>query len=156
MSDLLFEDFSDVITHNGIEGQFKSGVANDVAQAFQRSNLSPTLIAFRAKNAFVEVMKFPNLCLGVQLSANSPVDLQIPSGVRAIRFFGDGDYWVSRNGRAQIPGAPVGEESPNLQFEMTGIYRPEGIIFYLDQGASFSVISASNNRLVSVMCWSEE
>lgn len=107
------------------------------------------LAALRAQCPFLQILPFPNSILSFLLVANTAQDINLPPNTKFILIAGDGDYWVARNGVAVIP-ATTGDSDRE---HTTGVmYKPNGILFYVEEMQNFSVIAATGVKL-SVSCF---
>lgn len=105
---------------------------------------NPKLMALRAQNPFIHVMPFPNEVVALALQANVPTDINLPEGTKMVRFSGNGDYYVSRKGNAELPTA----QNPGGG----SVYKPEGAYYYTEEIKQFSVI-AQNACNLTVQCF---
>lgn len=93
---------------------------------FSQRVFNKKLMALRAQNPFIQIMPLPNHGTTVQLVPGIPQDITIPTGAKLAYFSGDGLYYMSRNGNAQVPSATQDKESSSLMnFEQFAIYVEE-------------------------------
>jgi hypothetical protein len=70
---------------------------------------------------------------------------------------GDGDYYVARNGSANVPttGNANADMLTNEGAEHA-VYRPEFAFLYLGGVNALSVVSATTGRIVQLLFWKGE
>lgn len=110
---------------------------------------NPKLMALRCQNPFIDIMPFPNKVVSVLLAAGVPQDITIPSQAKLVRFSGNGEYYVSRNGNAQIP-----DGTPNTS-DSGSIMNPENNYWYVEEIQSLSVVSAIASVRLTVEFFSQ-
>lgn len=95
------------------------------------------LAALRAQNPFVEIEQWPEPCTYV-LTANQSKDINIPTHAKMMRFSGNGNYFVTRNGNAFIP---TGDKTDNGDGV---VFKPEWAWFHCEEIRSVSVIAQAD------------
>lgn len=106
------------------------------------------LDTLRLKMPWVPIELFPSLIRTAFMAvANTPVDINVPTGAAIVRFYGPGDFFVSIGGRAVVPIAGGDVESASL-------YKPNGY-FYIGGAKQISVVSAAANAIVQAGFWSK-
>lgn len=146
-SGLAEYDLSD--TFNEQTRQFSDGTSaqyRGLVTPFTDSNSANLLITrqerllqLRANNPFVPILMFPSTAKAAVLLAGVAQDIPIPSGAKYVVLRGNGDYWVSVNGNAQVPAASVGLTDDGI----ASIYRPDGVVYFCEEINSLSVVSAA-------------
>lgn len=116
-----------------------------VDTAYLAQTFNPKLMAIRAQLPFVSIMPLPNSSVSVQLAANAAQDITFPEGTKVVMFQGDGTYYVSRNGQAQIPNSTTPDGSGSIM-------NPEYTFFYVEEIKSVSVIAPAQTHL-TVHCF---
>jgi hypothetical protein len=104
------------------------------------------LMALRAQFPFLPVMPFPRSLVTAVLAANTPQDLQLADGTTVVRFFSDGDFYLSVGGAAVVP------TSTNVQTAFS-LYMPTGVLWYARGLRTVSVVSATADRVVQAHCY---
>lgn len=104
------------------------------------------LMALRAQLPFMQIMPLPNTVLNILLAANVAQDIQIPDQTKLLKFRGDGNYYVSRNGAAQIPD---GTDNTKLS---GSIMVPEDVFYYVEGLINISIISLAGCKL-TIQCF---
>lgn len=120
------------------------------AQSIMASSMfNAPLASLRAQNPFVTIEQWPGV-ISAKLLAGVAQDVNLPSGCKMIRFKGNGDYFVTRNGNAVIPARAFAADGGG-----DGVmYKPEsGWIFTGEDIKQFSVISVADSLLsISYIC----
>lgn len=122
-----------------------NGAVNCATDSLAHRMSNPKLMALRAQNPFIQILPFPNEVVTLALSANTSTDINLPEGTKFIKFSGNGEYYVSRKGNAEIPATSVRSSGDSL-------LNPEDCYFYVEEIRQFSVIAPLNMRL-SVQCF---
>jgi hypothetical protein len=112
---------------------------------FAKRMSNPKLTALRAQLPFIPIMPFPNTSLSYALTADVPLDINLPSGTKLVMFSGNGEYFISRNGRAEIP---IGDGSSG------NVMNPEFFMWYVEEINQFSAIAPFDCRL-TVHCFQQ-
>lgn len=107
-------------------------------------NAETDLAFLRQMYPFVPIMPFPNFCRAVALAANTNTDVQCGNH-SLVKFKGNGDYYVSMQGRASVP--IIGDPSSGNQ----SIYKPEDEWFYIGGVSQISLIAPGADIVVNVM-----
>lgn len=111
------------------------------------------LNTLRRQNHFVNISQFTNKAIACVLVPNEPIDINLPTGTKMIRFNSDGFFTVSRNGRAQLPPASlitgqadsdIGSFCPNFQ-----------TWYYVEEIQQLSIVSDLQVR-ISIECISQQ
>lgn len=97
------------------------------------------LAALRAQNPFVTITQWPSV-MAFALTAGVAVDIDLPDGVKMILFSGNGEYFVTRNGRAQLPTGSHTQGDGALM-------NPEWGWIHAEEIRSISVIAPQDMRL---------
>lgn len=132
--------------------QNKSGTVNEeligdvraTMNNFAARMFNPKLAALRAQNPFVSILPFPDMVKNVSLTANVPQDVTFDSGVKMVRFSGNGEYYVSRRGNAQIPDGLIQDSG--------SVMNPEDAFYYVEDIQQVSIV-APNACRVTVHCY---
>lgn len=121
---------------------------NNVAfDNFSHRMANTKLMALRAQNPFITILPFPNESVSLFLAANIPTDINLPSGTKMLMFSGNGEYFVSRKGKAEIPAL-------NSQVSTGSIMNPEFCFFYVEEISQMSAIAPFDMRL-TVHCFTQ-
>jgi hypothetical protein len=117
--------------------------------AFRMSNAP--LSALRAQNPFLAILPFANTAIGLILPANTPTDVNLPRGTKFIYISGSDEYYISRNGQAQIP---TEVNTNNGTASRNGSYQnPEGFFIYVEEMEQFSIVAVNANTRISIACY---
>jgi hypothetical protein len=131
-------------TENEIENDRRDMLA-DFAQRMS----NPKLSALRAQNPFLPIVPFPNSIINVMLPANGyPVDIYLPEGTKYINIRSTGEYFVSRNGNAQIPTSSISNDGRGCSFDSAHFV-------YVEELRSFSIVSSVANNAVCISCYQQ-
>lgn len=111
-----------------------------------------SLSALRAQNPFIPMLPWPGSVIAGKLVANAAQDIQLPEGTKMIRMRGENgkDYWVTRNGAAQIPGTtpdPLAD-----RYSAGAMMTPNDRYFYTEDIRQLSMIAAQDT-LFSIECF---
>lgn len=148
---VIFEDREAHLEGRDQTAQIEAAIGRDI----NVEDIDMLKMAIQAKNPFVPMLSWPTHCVSVLLvNALQAYDFNAPSGTRYVMFFGDGDYWVTRLGSAQVPSG--GAFNADDAYTIGACYRPEGMAWFTRGKANFSIVSRSPNRNVSMMCFLEE
>lgn len=112
---------------------------------FAKRMSNPKLTAIRAQLPFIPIMPFPNTSLSFALTANKSVDINLPSGTKLVMFSGNAEYYISRNGNAEIP---TGSGSVGV------VMNPEFFLWYVEEVNQMSAIAPFDMRL-TVHCFQQ-
>jgi hypothetical protein len=135
---------SNARAENEVENDKRDMLAN-YAQRMSNPNLS----ALRAQNPFLSIVPFPNSIINVMLPAGgSPVDVFLPEGTKYINIRATGEYFVSRNGNAQIPTSTISNDGRGCSFDSSQYV-------YVEELHSFSIISSVANNAVCISCYQQ-
>ena len=128
-----------------IEGVLNN--ANETAsQSLSQRMYNPKLMALRTQNPFISIMPFPNESVGLALSAGVAQDINLPEGTKMVMFSGNGEYYVSRKGIAQVP---------TLNDPFTGsIMNPEFSFMYVEEIRQLSAVAPYDMKL-TVHCYTQ-
>lgn len=111
------------------------------AQNLAQRISNPKLSALRAQNPFLPIVPFPNTSVIVTLTANTPINIDIPDQAKffnvrsALAAGGTPLVFCSRNGQAQVPGATADATTGSVAF------APDTFI-YCEEIKQFSIVSA--------------
>jgi hypothetical protein len=131
-------------TENEIENDRRDMLA-DFAQRMS----NPKLSALRAQNPFLPIVPFPNSIINVMLPAGGPaVDIYLPEGTKYINIRSTGEYFVSRNGNAQIPTSNISNDGRGCSFDSSQYV-------YVEELRSFSIVSSVANNAVCISCYQQ-
>ncbi len=109
----------------------------------QVQNIEADLMMVRAEMPFLPVMRWPTATRTAFMAvANTPADIQIPSGAVLVKLSGPGDWYASFQGLAQVPSATVSGEAGAL-------YKPDDAWYYCGGKAALSVVSSAVNGIVT-------
>lgn len=118
------------------------------ARNFAQRMSNPKLSGLRAQNPFVSLVPFPNSVINVLLgAAGTAVDINLPEGTKFINIRSTSEYFVSRNGNAQIPTAAVATNG-SCSFD------PSQYI-YVEEIKQFSIISTGANNAICISCYQQ-
>jgi hypothetical protein len=135
---------SNARAENEVEKDKRDMLAN-YAQRMSNPNLS----ALRAQNPFLPIVPFPNSIINVMLPAGgSPIDVFLPEGTKYINIRATGEYFVSRNGNAQIPTSTISNDGRGCSFDSSQYV-------YVEELHSFSIISSVANNAVCISCYQQ-
>lgn len=129
------------------DGELIAEQFTSVEENYAHRMFNPKLMALRTQLPFIPIMPFPNESLAYLLLAGVAQDINLPSGTKAVMFSGNGEYYVTRKGRAQIPTA-VHEDGSGA------IMNPEFFLWHVEEISQFSAVSVSDVRL-SVHCFTQ-
>jgi hypothetical protein len=131
---------------------------HETGRQFEHMTFNPKLAALRMRNPHFPISEFPSTCVGATLTANTAQDFPIPPGTKFVKFKGSGDYFVSRNGNAQIPPntatQPIDILAMSGAGSNSGLYKPEETYFWVEEISSLSVI-APGTPYVTMWCWTQ-
>lgn len=135
-----------------------AGVFDVQGDMFPAQNQFTDLMFLRSQFPYLPIMPFPNRSISVVLSANKAVDIRIPSGTSLIMFKGNGDFYVSDKGNAELPDQAGNANASQSDATNTAasIYKPENALWYTSGRSSLSLISPSDNVVVSMLCYFTE
>jgi hypothetical protein len=102
------------------------------------------LLDLRSQFPFVPIMPWPVGVIGVIAGPTAPSDMVFPDGTVAFILSGNGDYYASMQGPAEIPTVA------NLQ-QNKSIFRPEFSWFYTKSNR-ISIIAPNANTHVQALC----
>lgn len=123
-------------------------------EAAEQSNLAlrmsnPKLSALRAQNPFLMIVPFPNSVINTLLGAGGvATDINLPEGTKFISIRATSEYFVSRNGAAQIPTANVASDNGSTSFDTS-------VFIYVEEVRQFSIISTAANNSICVSCFQQ-
>lgn len=120
--------------------------------AFAPRVFNANLAALRAQNPFIGMLPFPTTVVAGKLSAGIAQDIQLPEGTKMIRIRAETgkDFWITRNGTAQIPSATP---DPHSQAYGGGsLLSPNDRHFYTEDFRSLSMIAAQDT-LFAIECF---
>lgn len=107
-------------------------------------NPQSSLAQLRAQYPFVPIMPFPQSAQSaIVLAANVAADINVPSEAMLGMFLSSGDFYVSKDGRAYVPGAAGADN--------TSIYRPVNMWFYVGNTTQFSVVAPLAGTVVQLV-----
>lgn len=107
------------------------------------------LASLRLQFPFLQIIPFPPRAVSVKLTvASQAYNIDIPDGTSLIKMKGNGDYYVSQNGNAEVPF-----ETPGGSIQSQSIYKPEEYLLYVGGIRQLSVISPFANTIVTVLCF---
>ena len=109
---------------------------------------SNMLLSIRTAFPHLPILPIPTNVVSVSLVAGIAKDIAIKDGAIMCIFLGDGGYYVSANGNAEIPSV-VNEGTAQ------SMYAPEGFAFFCDGKKSFSCISANTGTIVTLLFYSQ-
>jgi hypothetical protein len=120
-------------------------VDRDIAHRMYNTKLN----ALRAQHPFVKIGLFPNKVMSVVVTPNTPLDVNLPTGVKMIRFNADGIFFVSRNGRAQLPA--VADNMGNVTDGGGAFFPAFDTYYYVEEIPQISLVSDLQVR-VTIEC----
>ena len=115
----------------------RPGSAVDSNNSALLQNRQEQLVLLRGANPFVPIYMLPNSACVVVLAATVAQNLPIPAGAKYVVFKGTGDFWLSRNGGAQVPAAT--DTSGGAP-----ILNPTDRAFYVEELQDVSLVAAAN------------
>jgi len=107
------------------------------------------LNGLRAQVPFTTIVPLPDTVVTGVLAANTPQDFRIPSACQMVRFKGNGDYYVSANGNAQVP---LATDTANQNFN-SAMYKPEEFFYFVGEAQSVSIVAPNANTIVTMQCF---
>lgn len=132
------------------ENELKADAYAEQRNLSQRMS-NAKLSALRAQNPFLAIVPFPNSTENVLLPAGVAHDINLPEGTKFISIRATSEYFVSRNGNAQIPVAAVAgmnQETGSCSFD------PSQYI-YVEEVRQISIISRAADNAVCVSCYQQ-
>jgi hypothetical protein len=130
------------------ENEIENDRVDTLVEVSQRMS-NPKLSALRAQNPFLPIVPFPNSIINVMLPAGgSPLDIYLPEGTKYINIRATGEYFVSRNGNAQIPTSSISNDGRGCSFDSSQYV-------YVEELRSFSIISSVANNSVCISCYQQ-
>jgi hypothetical protein len=130
------------------ENEIENDRVDTLVEVSQRMS-NPKLSALRAQNPFLPIVPFPNSIINVMLPAGgSPLDIYLPEGTKYINIRATGEYFVSRNGNAQIPTSNISNDGRGCSFDSAHFV-------YVEELRSFSIISSVANNSVCISCYQQ-
>lgn len=108
---------------------------DNAVQSLGQRMMNPKLMALRAQNPFIDIMPFPNVTVALLLAQNAPQDIQVPPEAKLCRFSGNQEYYVTRNGRAQVPDG--------IAVDTGVIMNPENNYWYVEEIQQLSIVTPS-------------
>jgi hypothetical protein len=143
------DDFNEHFTQSQAEHvlDVEQAVADrDVARRMYNTKLN----ALRAQHPYLKISPFANKAVNVFLVANTPIDVNIPTGTKMIRFNSDAVFYVSRNGLAQLP-ANVNATTHAADGENGSFIPNPDTFYYVEEIHQLSVVSRFNAN-VTIEC----
>src|SRR5437868_1076512 len=119
--------------------QILSDTQNNAIDQLAHRTSNPKLMALRAQNPFIHIMPFPNEVVAIVLGAGVPTDINLPEGTKMVLFTGDGNYFISRKGNAELPASQ--------NYGGGSVFKPEGQYYYTEEIKQFSAISQAGCNL---------
>ena len=111
-----------------------------VDRSFASRMFNRELAALRAQNPFLVIDQFPGV-ISCKLTANVAQDINIPDGTKMVRFRGNGQYLITRNGVATIPSLPFSGQTDGSGC----IIKPEGNWYFTgDEIKQLSIIAIAD------------
>jgi hypothetical protein len=130
------------------ENEIENDRVDTLVEVSQRMS-NPKLSALRAQNPFLPIVPFPNSIINVMLPAGgSPLDIYLPEGTKYINIRATGEYFVSRNGNAQIPTSSISNDGRGCSFDSSQYV-------YVEELRSFSIISSVASNSVCISCYQQ-
>lgn len=129
-------------TFNGTELDSLDNIQNNTDLAIDNIGQRVTnikLMGLRANNPFLQFLPMPNSGFSIQLQPGVSVDINLPSETKFVFPSGDQVYYLSRNGKAQVPG--LADAAGNGNYSAASIQNPEGTFLYVEEVQQLSVIS---------------
>ena len=116
---------------------------------FEDLHFDSKLAILRAENPYIPILKFPDAVLNFVMTANVAQDVNIPSGAKLVRFAGSADYYVQRNGAAQVPTASLTGDLST----MGALLKPEYAFFAAQEMGQLSIVAPTTGTIVTVHCY---
>lgn len=140
-------------TEQAVKNELQGDVFEEQRSLSQRMS-NAKLSALRAQNPFVPIVMFPNSTITVELAAGAPIDVDLPQGTKYIQIDATSEYFISRNGNARVPTAPVANASPiNVE---SGSWRPDPSTFvYVEELRYFSIVSVGAANKIAICCFQQ-
>lgn len=113
-----------------------------------RRMFNPKLMAIRAQMPFIPIMPLPTESLAFKLDAGKPIDINFPSGTKIVMFSGNGEYFITRKGQAQVPTGRHDIDGSGA------LMNPEFCFFYVEEIGGVSAVAPFDMRL-SVHCFAQ-
>lgn len=134
--------------------QMQTNVAETMQQISHRM-FNPKLAALRAQNPFLQIMPLPNVSIAGVLSANAAVDINLPTGTKMIFISGSNEYYISRNGKAEIPTASLISGLIATSHATGALQNPEGVFLYVEEIKQLSIVAVNDNTRITIGCYSQ-
>jgi hypothetical protein len=115
--------------------------------SFRMANTA--LAALRAQNPFLPIVQFPNSTVAILLAAGVAKDIQLPEGTKYIFLSGSNEYYVTRQGRAQIPADSNGD------YQSGAFSNPEGFFLYVEEVRNISIVAVNEDTRVTIACYQQ-
>lgn len=113
-----------------------------------RRMFNPKLMAIRAQMPFIPIMPLPNESLSYKMTAGVPQTIRFPSGTKIVMFSGNGEYFITRKGQAQVPTSVHDIDGSGA------LMNPEFCFFYVEEINEVSAVAPFDMRL-SVHCFTQ-
>ncbi len=108
-------------------------------------NILTDLMGIREEMPFIPIAQWPKSIRTIFLPiAGTAVDLDFPSGVVLAKFSSTADFYVSSEGRAELPGA-------TSSVDQAGVLNPTFTWFYVGGLHQFSVVSPIAGAVVQMV-----
>lgn len=121
---------------------------NNAVENFSQRMVNTKLMALRAQMPFVPILPFPDSVLTFIMVANVAQDINLPDGTKMAAFSGNGEYYISKKGNAQIPD---GTANTNQSGSMM---NPEQSFYYVEEIRQLSVVAPFACK-VTVQCFQQ-
>lgn len=105
------------------------------------------LMQMRAMFPNLPILPIPGKVSSIYLTANFARDIAIPDGSVLAILFGNGGYYMSAQGNAELP-------TTANEFMSSSMYAPEGYAFFVGGKRALSFISATTGTIVSMLTYS--
>jgi hypothetical protein len=125
-----------------------AGIASPAQPIIPTQDVFNDLDTLRLKMPWLPIVLFPPLIRSAFMAvANTPTDINVPTGAAIVQFYGPGDFYVSLGGRAVVPSAAT-------EVDASTLYKPTGA-FYIGATKQISVVSPNANGIVQAAFWSK-
>lgn len=125
------------------------------------TNLTPQgsvnmLMSLRAQFPFLPIIPMPQSYVSLFMNANTARDLQIPDGMSLMLIRGSADYYMSTKGNAEVPTALNTSGGSSGNGIAMSFYAPQGILYYVGDIHSLSVIAPTTGTIVTAQFWAPD
>lgn len=109
------------------------------------------LMALRSKYPYLPIMPFPAIVKPVFLTAATERTVRVPNGAVLLTMKGNLDFYVCRNGKADVPTAANTSDTLGDNVSQSFL-APQGFLWFVGGMNQFSMIAAVDT-IVSLAWW---